>query len=430
MQKMIHKDFWMKVLLVACVLGMAVSYKKIFFFHLTAVFIGIVLFVPYFRKKSEFHFLKQPTRLHWFPMAMFLWYLVMTLFSQHVYHSLKYVFYVANGAAIVYLLVYYTETLALQKKVFLTLAGIFSLEIAVSLLEIYTSFRMPLSPYSSVLSYFGRQYITYEDRHVLEYLPTGFHWNPNDLTVAVLLTLPFFLLAKKIIVKFVGSISVLLIILAADSRGCFIIFFLLLVLYIIMYQRNLIKIILPVFILSLAIIPFYIEDIKESTVYKKGVYSTESLKAYITREEGNLDSIGLRQRLMGDGLQWIHQSRGVGIGPGENMYIHKQSIRQDYYAMHNYWLELCVDGGVVFGLFFMFWYWYMAYKLQRVGREAQVKEPQLAYYARATFLSFVGFYFSVISLSSASYFLPMWLMFGFAIITIHNGIRIEKKVNI
>lgn len=408
--------------LVGAVLGMAVSYQKVFLLHVAFAFIAFVLVVPQLRRKSEFHFDRQPTYLHWLPVVMFVWYSVMTLASQHVGHSLKYLFYVANGVGIVFLMVYYTENLDYQKKVFRVLAWIFSIEVFVSLLEIYTPFRMPLSPYSPYLSFFGREFETSFDLKLLERVPTGFHWNPNDLAIAMALVFPFFLLAKKIWVKVAGCVSIFLIVMADDSRACLITLFIILIVYILMYQTKILKVLIPLLIISLLFSPLYYKQFEQSKIYSKIQDSIVGLRVFITMEEIPLDSIGLRQHLIRDGIQSIIKSKGLGIGPGENMYIHKKSTGKDYYALHNFWLELCVDAGVLFGLLFMVWHWYMAFKLWRISR--RTKDPDLLYYARGTFLSLVGFYFAVISASSAIYFLPMWILYGFAIITIHNGKRL------
>ena len=148
----------MKLFLISSVLGIAVSYQKVFILHVLFVFIAFVLVSKKLREQSAFHFYRQPTILHWFPMFMLVWYGVMTFWSQHLDHSLKYLFYVANGLFIVFLMVYYTENVGFQRKMFKILGWTFIAEMIVALLEIYTSFHPVVSPLSPFLSFFGRNY--------------------------------------------------------------------------------------------------------------------------------------------------------------------------------------------------------------------------------------------------------------------------------
>ena len=293
-------------------------------------------------------------------------------------------------------------------------------------LEIYTPFHPPVSPLSPYLSFFGRNFSPDFDIRLAEHVPTAFHWNPNDLAIAMTLLFPFFLLAKNWIVKILGMAVVIIIVLADDSRACLLTLFFMFALYILMYRRKILLYLIPAFIALLIMSPLYYSQLKTTSIYDKVLTSVVSLDILISKKDAQLDSIGLRQRLMMDGINAIKKHLGMGIGPGENMYLHKASIGKDYYALHNFWLELCVDAGVIFGLLFMIWHWYIAFRVWRVSKTTN--DPWLLYYATATFLSMAGFYFSAISASSVIYFLPMWILYGFAIVTIHNGKRLKMEV--
>lgn len=415
----------MKLFLVSAVLGIAVSFQKVFLLHVLFLFIGFILVNKNLREKSAFHFHRQPTSLHWFPLVMLIWYGVMTFWSQHFDHSVKYLFYVTNGLFIVLLMVYYTENVGYQRKVFKALGWTFVAEMIVALLEIYTPFHPLVSPLSPFLSFFGRDYSPDFDIKLLEHVPTAFHWNPNDLAIAMTLTFPFFLLAKKWAVKILGMTVVIIIVIADDSRACMLTLFLMIGLYILFYKRKILMFLIPALIALLIMSPLYYSHLRTTSIYDKIVTSFVSLDILISQNEVALDSIGLRQRLILDGVQAIKNHKGMGIGPGENMYLHKASIGKDYFALHNFWLELCVDAGVLFGLMFVAWHWYITFKVWKVSKST--KDPWLLYYSSATFLSMFGFFFSAISASSVIYFLPMWIMYGFAIATIHNGKRLKME---
>lgn len=423
LDRIVNKDFWMKWFLVSAVLGMAVSYQKLYLLHIVFAFIAIILVSKKLRTQSAFHFNRQPTSFHWFPLFMLLWYGMMTLFSQHMDHSLKYLFYIIHGLFIVLLMVYYSENMGFLKNVFKVLAGIFTIEIFVALVETFTPFKMPLSPFSPFISFFGRSYTPDFDIKLKEFTPTAFHWNPNDLAIAMTLIFPFFLLSKNIVVKLFGILSIFTIVIAIDSRTCILTLFFMMFLYFVMYQRKFLVKLLPLFIVLLVVSPLLYNLIKPTVFYDKVENSVLSMEVFFTQKDQGMDSIGKRQRLYTDALNSIVKSKGLGIGPGENMYIHKASIGKDYYALHNFWLELCVDVGVVFCLLFLSWHLFATYKLLRISKTSM--DSTLGYYATATFLSMVGFLPAAISASSVIYFLPMWIMYGFAIAIIHNGKRLE-----
>ena len=205
----------------------------------------------------------------------------------------------------------------------------------------------------------------------MEHVPTGFHWNPNDLAIAMTLLFPFFLLAKKWIVKILGIAVVINIVLADDSRACMLTLILMFGLYIIMYRRKILLYLIPAIIALLILSPLYYSQLKTTSIYDKILTSFVSLDVLISHQDASLDSIGLRQRLMLDGIRAIENHKGMGIGPGENMYLHMASIGKDYYALHNFWLELCVDAGVIFGLMFIAWHWYITFKVWRVSKSTK-----------------------------------------------------------
>ena len=94
-----------------------------------------------------------------------------------------------------------------------------------------------------------------------------------------------------------------------------------------------------------------------------------------------------------------------------------------YLSMHNFWIEILVDAGVLFTLFFLLFYIKITYKLWRIGNHT--KEITIKYYSQALSLSLPSFFIAAMSTSTAIYFLPMWLMFGFSIATINNYKRLK-----
>jgi len=77
-----------------------------------------------------------------------------------------------------------------------------------------------------------------------------------------------------------------------------------------------------------------------------------------------------------------------------------------------------VEAGVLILFIFMIWYFTMFFKLYKISKTS--KNTDISYFAKAGSLSLVGFFIGVMSLSSAIYFFPMWLLFGFNLATIYN----------
>ena len=84
--------------------------------------------------------------------------------------------------------------------------------------------------------------------------------------------------------------------------------------------------------------------------------------------------------------------------------------------MTNFWIEILVEGGVIFFSLMIVWYGSIIinlYKISRLGSNNEIK-----YYASALVLTMIGFIPAAVAASSTIYFFPMWIMFGMAIAVI------------
>ena len=82
---------------------------------------------------------------------------------------------------------------------------------------------MPISSYSSIAHLFGKDPVNFSQlkTYILSNTspPTGFRWNTNDLAICMTLSLPFFLLQRKSLLKIFGIASVTLIVAMTASRA-------------------------------------------------------------------------------------------------------------------------------------------------------------------------------------------------------------------
>ena len=143
-----------------------------------------------------------------------------------------------------------------------------------------------------------------------------------------------------------------------------------------------------------------------------------SLEALTLFLSGQLDiggSVGWRRELMDNGLSAFYQSYGLGIGAGGSVANQEilGPVAGRFTSMHNFWIELLVEGGIIALTIFSFWILGITYNLFIITRTS--KNDVIQYYSQSLFLSITAFIPAAIAASSTIYFFPMWIMFGFAI---------------
>jgi len=156
--------------------------------------------------------------------------------------------------------------------------------------------------------------------------------------------------------------------------------------------------------------------------------SFDVLMLYLDESTDSADSIGVRQQLIINGLVALKSSNYLGVGGGGSMAVQEAYGDIQGYnltSMHNFWIEMLVEGGVFFTFIFFLWYLYIVTKLYLIG--ISTEHIKLKYYSQALFLSMVAFLPGAVSASSVIYVFPMWIMFGFAIATINNYKRYKYE---
>jgi len=127
-------------------------------------------------------------------------------------------------------------------------------------------------------------------------------------------------------------------------------------------------------------------------------------------------SVMSRKELIIQGLNLVIETKGLGVGGGnfkfqrEKMNTDTQKVIVD---MHNHWVEILVEGGVLFALFYFSWYGLLLFFLYRFFRSVT---GETKYFAAAATLSLIGFVLGAIGPSSCIYFLPMYLAFAYFLV--------------
>jgi teichuronic acid biosynthesis protein TuaE len=410
------------LLLISAVIGPALSYSKVYLFHIVlAVFLLSILFVT----DGKISFRKLPTDYHLFFAVMLIWYALTVLWSPSKALTLTYLGYILLGSILAIIIIRYSKNLTMLNSVALVLCGIFCVDMLIGLLEFLTDFRWPISAYSQYACLFGRE-IGYDPNwpsttlYALSTLPTGFHWNPNNFATVMNILLPFFLFHQKKMIKFCGSILIVILIIAASSRANIIASLLIISVYLLFYNRkrgivSLYVIVSAVCICSLLVIniPSVGESFTHNKVASESLNAFDALKVFLTEDQTEPTSIGIRQSLVKEGINAIKDSYGLGLGGGTSRLIKVGDIEN----MHFFWLEIVVEAGILFAFLFFIWYVSIVFSLYKISKVC--KDSKIKYYASASSLSLIGFIFGAVSASSTIYMLPMWILYGFAISTIN-----------
>ena len=205
-------------------------------------------------KKNQFLF-----DLKFFQKSMNHYIIILFLFVLHCLGDWtctwsKIYFYLTCGISITLSMSSYIINLNFLNKLFNILTIFVIVEITISLLESFSSFRRPISSYSSISSLFGKDPMqSYLNENLFFQSkfrpPTGFRRNTNDLAICMIITLPFFLCSKKNIAKVFGTVAITLIVVMTASRVVFL--SLIYTLYLFIIKKNC-HLILSGFLLFLA----------------------------------------------------------------------------------------------------------------------------------------------------------------------------------
>lgn len=423
--------------LISAAIGVGISYSKIYMFH---ILLGILLLSVIFKilqNKSIIKRIHQPTKLHYIFYIMVIWYCISLIWSINIFFTLKYLFYLFCGISILLTVIVYANNTDKQYKILSILSIVFFIEIILSLFEAFTNFRLPISPYSPYVVYFGREIKVDWTLDIITIsqvfnAPTGFQWNPNNLSIVMVIILPFFLFSKKIYLKILGAVSILTIIIMAGSRGAFLAATLVIIGYLFFYNKKIFIFSILLGSICLFALAMSIGTLKKSNNFKIREIANSFDAAYMYTFENikSTGSIKTRQILIQNGLKALKESNGLGVGGGcsEEVQTIYGGKNQKTKSMHNFWIELMVDGGILFFIIFILWYFYIMIKLFIIGTSGY--NPDISYFAKACSLSLLGFTIAAISASSTIYVFPMWILFGFSITTINNYNRLKYNENI
>ena len=411
-------------LILACIgsafVGVSISYADFYLFHFFIIIVSI--FGLYSLKQNNYKlqinilYIKYVGTLY----VIFFWYLLSLFWTPSLELGLKYIFYLFCGLFVCFAIIVYSSKIEKLDKIFYLLATLIFFEITIAILESFTSFRMPISSYSAQAITFGKEPVNFSETSTISMLsnfqpPTGFRWNTNDLAICMALSLPFFLCSKKFLVQFLGVLLVSTLAIMTSSRAVFLALILIYTLYIILIKKRLGTLVFVWFISLIFIFGIYQFRDSENPRINEVANSIEAAMLYLSGQVDVGGSLEWRTELIKNGLTAFYNTNFLGLGAGGTVANQEiiGPVAQRFTSMHNFWIELLVEGGLFVGIIIVLWIFRIIYDLFKISKNDENKTIQ--YYSQSLFLSMFAFIPAAIAASSTIYFFPMWIMFGAAI---------------
>jgi teichuronic acid biosynthesis protein TuaE len=135
---------------------------------------------------------------------------------------------------------------------------------------------------------------------------------------------------------------------------------------------------------------------------------------------------GVRSELQVAGLRAAASRWFLGVGPGNaEVVVIRQNPQFTVFNLHDWWLEVLVDGGLPGLLFFVTIYLLLLAQMVRVARYAG--DALLRYLGAATAIALVGFSVAIVGPSTAIKFPPMAILFGLGIAVLIRARREDRE---
>lgn len=419
-------NFLFKLFLISVILGVGVSYSKLYFFH-------VILFLLYGKVVVDYLFggvSRNPVMdiLDFgFFLILFLWYLSSLVWADSKELGLQYIFYLFCGISIVLIFCLMVKNSDDFVLAFNIVAMIVLLDLFFSFLEALGVFRLPISPFSDYVTWFGRSGTleNFDNPDVILLLkntPTGFHWNPNDLSLMVFL-LFCYLLRLRTAWRIPLILMSLFVVFMAGSRLVIIsvlfVIFLNFIFFVENKMRSLFYLIVALFVMAL---PLWLFDFSDSARLGD-LFSIFQILSFDFLSADANTSAGERTQLLINGYNALVNSFGVGVGAGNSNLVQMVAgnVGNGVTSMHNFWFEILVEGGVFAALLMFSWYAFTVFRTASMAFRSRFGFE--GFFFKGTLLALLGFLPAVITSSSAVYFLPMWLFFALAV----SGLRIFRE---
>lgn len=388
------------ILLSTAFLGSSLSIGKLYAFHVVVAFLaaGIIFFK---QRSSRFSM-----RTVACGIGIFAYLFLSLLWTQNYRVGLQYIFYLACGFFLILLIAECSSSLGKFKKLVDTLLVLLTLNILIGMLETLGFFRLP----SSAL------YGTNIPR------PTGFFFNINDFMFVFVVFLPFLIFHNSIYFRILGAVSSLWFLFLAGSKGYLLTllvfgFFLLVTFWQKKWFLGVLVAGLAGFGLSLLMIPQeVIAEVFGRRAFRlipeisKGIMVMIETGSSFGANEGSTSN---RAHMYKFALSEMSESPLFGVGLSGVATAMADGTPHRFVSVHNFFLEMAADLGILVFSAFMFAYFSLIKLLLKSNKWSH--DSRLNYYRRATACSLILCLPASISPSSIIYLLPFWVALSLGI---------------
>ena len=412
-----------RLLIIFALFSFAISYKSIYAFHLVLL---AWLFISMIKAISGEKILVKNINLFIFAILFFTFSILSAAWHPDLYVLLRYCLYFSFGFAIMFAITQFADNIIRVRELYKIIVSVFLISITIGLFESFGLFRYPLSPYSSYANFFGYKSIDISGMgnaawSIIKNKPTGLSSNPNNFGFLLLLSTPFIVLFRKRFYAIVLGGVILWLVIAIGSKGLFLSMLLIPVFWF-CTQRLTVKHVIVGFLTFSVLLLILLLPIFFDLSFIPGVdrmYSSfhevmRGLELMSTEASFSGDSTSARAALYINGLTWLVESYGLGVGLGgiEALLTNQGAVVQSF---HFFFLQMLIELGVFFLVFISAYFWL----IRSLFSTAKKTDDQFAKYllnscGLALLLAISG----SISPSSLHYELPFYVLIGFSLATL------------
>jgi hypothetical protein len=160
----------------------------------------------------------------------------------------------------------------------------------------------------------------------------------------------------------------------------------------------------------------------------KGSWNLEDGDREVVQGETG-QSATVRKYLVLNGLRFLQDSHFLGVGPGNIEPLMQGAPKVNKINMHNWWVEVLVNFGVIIFVLYMslyFWMLWRLFKLASIKHSPEVG-PVIRWGATASMVALIGYFFGGMAPSTAIHFTPMWICYGIGLAVIALGENRKKQ---
>lgn len=403
-----------------------------FFAYRIIIGINLVVFVVSLLRYKNITIDK---KMHLFYIFMLLWLLwagLSLIWAQDKAGTLRNIVLLFCNVNLMFFTPYYLGDQKGQKYIVSAFLTVLVINIAVGIWEIFTGNHLSMSAANNYAQY-------------MKNTPTAFYRNPNDFATYLVVYLPIVYVAFKYSSKIKASIVLyaifaasLYVMLPTHSRANYISLILFVVAGIALpwfkYRRK--KAFESIHVRKKMILAFltvllFFTGVTNMLLPKfdKNNSVTKQIETITTVDENN--SIGERINLIKNGFKILNEKPwqyliGVGAGNVEKRMIPYSNTTSGLTNMHNWWMELLVNYGVIIFTAFLVFYIGILRKLYSIYMEPA--QEKLGFLAEALLISLILFPIAVVSPSSIMGMSSMWAILAEALALINaNNNEAEVK---